>query len=181
LFQFAPQTAGQPDFFATPQSIIDQFGARDRLWAGTLGGTNVTYQWRLNGTTIPGATGTSLVLSNLNLASVGLYDVVVTSGSFAMTSSIAPVSLLGIVAAGRQSPVITIDGVVGSSFGIDSNTNLVNAPWNTLTNFTLSARHMEIHDPAANNTPARFYRVNFIPPYYPPDSPPHLPPGTQEP
>ncbi len=42
-------------------------------------GPQLTYQWRKGGINIPGATGSSLTLSNLTLANSGPYDVVVTN------------------------------------------------------------------------------------------------------
>ncbi len=47
----------------------------------------VTFQWKFNGTDIPGATGDSLVLNNASAANEGQYSVVVMSASGSVTSA----------------------------------------------------------------------------------------------
>jgi hypothetical protein len=51
------------------------------------------YQWRLDGTNIPGADASILPLFNPSFADAGLYDVVVMVNSFARTSSVAQVAV----------------------------------------------------------------------------------------
>ena len=46
----------------------------------------VTYQWKFNGTDIPGATGDSLLLTNVSDANEGQYSVVVTNSAGSVTS-----------------------------------------------------------------------------------------------
>ena len=50
--------------------------------AGPIG-----YQWRMMGTNLPGATLPSLVLTNVTAATTGLFDVVATNASGAITSA----------------------------------------------------------------------------------------------
>ena len=47
----------------------------------------ITYQWQDNGTNIPGATGTTLTLSNLQLADSGSYNLVATTASGSASST----------------------------------------------------------------------------------------------
>jgi hypothetical protein len=54
--------------------------------------SGVTFQWKFNGTDIPAATGDSLLLTNINIASEGQYSVVITNSAGSMTS--APAALL---------------------------------------------------------------------------------------
>jgi len=60
------------------------------------GGFQVTYQWFLNGNPVTGATYSSLVLSNLQVANGGNYFVVATSGSGSVTSSVASLTVYGV-------------------------------------------------------------------------------------
>jgi hypothetical protein len=52
----------------------------------------VTFQWKFNGADIPGATGDSLLLTNVNTANEGQYSVVVTNSAGSVTS--APAALM---------------------------------------------------------------------------------------
>jgi hypothetical protein len=47
------------------------------------------YQWRLNGRELPGATSTSLTISNVQAANAGAYDVVITSAVGSLASATA--------------------------------------------------------------------------------------------
>ena len=57
-----------------------------------VGTPPLSYQWRSNGVAVSGATGTSLMLNNLNVASSGSFDVVVANGGGSATST--PASLI---------------------------------------------------------------------------------------
>ena len=52
----------------------------------------VTFQWKFNGADIPGATGDSLLLTNVSAANEGQYSVVVTNSAGSVTS--APAALM---------------------------------------------------------------------------------------
>lgn len=72
------------------------------------------YQWRRNGVNIPGATASSLTLSNVGLANEGLYDVTITDGVGAFRSNPARLTVL-------VSPVfvvvpVNVRVVAGASF-----------------------------------------------------------------
>jgi autotransporter-associated beta strand protein len=53
----------------------------------------LAYQWRLDGTNLPGATASKYALAAVQAASAGTYDVVVTNNYGAVTSATANVSL----------------------------------------------------------------------------------------
>lgn len=54
----------------------------------------ISYQWRFNGTPLPGATGASLLVSNVTLAQDGWYDVTLTDAVGTLTSSPARLAVL---------------------------------------------------------------------------------------
>ena len=61
----------------------------------TAGGTPpLNYQWRFNGNVLPGQTGTTLTLTNVQPAGAGNYSVVVSNGVESVTSSNALLTVL---------------------------------------------------------------------------------------
>jgi hypothetical protein len=61
---------------------------------GAFGNGQVTYQWRFKGSPLPGATGTSLTISNVNISHQGNYDVVVMDAMGAIVSQPAFLGVL---------------------------------------------------------------------------------------
>jgi hypothetical protein len=85
-----PARVDQVSFVAgeTPAFITTQPASRQDVVAGTnvsftvvaSGTPPFTYQWRRNGTDLPGATSSSLTLTNVRPIQVGTYSVVVANG-----------------------------------------------------------------------------------------------------
>jgi hypothetical protein len=67
----APQITAQP----TNETVCQGQGT---TFSVTALGTNLTYQWRFNGSNIPGATGTQYNIPNAQPANGGSYDVIVS-------------------------------------------------------------------------------------------------------
>jgi alpha-tubulin suppressor-like RCC1 family protein len=59
------------------------------------GSLPLAYQWQVNGTNINGATGTSLSLSNVQMADAGNYTVVVANAFGATTSAVSALTVTG--------------------------------------------------------------------------------------
>ncbi len=85
-------TAPQPTAPTASPSAILFVGASVVFSELALGVSPFQYQWESNGLVLPGATNSSLVLTNLTLASSGNYSVVVSDSLGVATS--APVALL---------------------------------------------------------------------------------------
>ncbi len=81
-----PQILGQPAIQIAAPADIASFSVT------VADARAVTFQWKLNGTDIPGATGDSLVLTNVAADDEGRYSVVVTNPVGSVTS--APAGLL---------------------------------------------------------------------------------------
>jgi len=60
----------------------------------------LSYQWRLSGTNLPGATGNSLVLSNVDYSQAGIYSVLVSNSAITVTSSDALLTVMPLAAWG---------------------------------------------------------------------------------
>ena len=83
----APQITGQPvEQVATPGKIAS-------FSVVVADARAVTFQWKFNGTGIPGATGDSLLLPNVSAANEGKYSVVVTNSAGNVTSASAALML----------------------------------------------------------------------------------------
>ncbi len=77
-------------------------GGTVTLTAAASGTPPLSYQWKRNGTPVPGSTSASLTLSNLSVALEGAYTLVVSSAFGSVTSSNAIVALLPVMAWGND-------------------------------------------------------------------------------
>ena len=93
-----------PAFTTSPVSQTAVVGGTVNLTAAASGNPAPTYQWRINGANIPGATSATFTLSNVQLTDAGDYDVVATNQSGNATSSLAQLA----VVAASSAPVITL-------------------------------------------------------------------------
>ena len=69
-----------------PQSLSVRPGSNIVFSVAASSRTPFTFQWRFNGATIPGATSTSLLVTNVALEDEGDYDCVVTDGVGSVTT-----------------------------------------------------------------------------------------------
>jgi hypothetical protein len=101
----------QPVVVKDPPNASPNQGAAFNLSASVIGVGPLSYQWRTNGTPIPGATNAVYSNPSVTIADAGSYDVVVTNLYGATTSGVATVTVV-------QAPVITTDlsGVSGTIF-----------------------------------------------------------------
>ena len=81
-----------PAIIRQPQSLTLPSGATISLAVGATGG-GLNYQWKRNGEAIPGATDSTLTLSNVIVASTGSYAVDVTNSAGTVTSNAAAISV----------------------------------------------------------------------------------------
>jgi hypothetical protein len=76
-----------------PQNQTVLLGRPVTLAVTASGTAPLTYQWRKNGTAIPGATTATYQIASARLAHAGNYTVVVTNGCGSVTSSVARVAV----------------------------------------------------------------------------------------
>jgi len=88
-----PAVVEPPAVNAQPLSQAISTGGTLTLKVGTTGNPEPTYQWQFDGTPIPGATGSTLTLSNVGTTQAGTYFVVVTSGGMSAVSSTATITV----------------------------------------------------------------------------------------
>lgn len=148
--------ANLPSIDTQPVGSIISTGGNATLTVAASGTGPFTYQWRLNGANIPGATSSSLTVTNMAGAQAGVYTVVVTGPGGTVTSAAAPLILvdLGFYAG------ITVQGAVGQKFQIDY-ADVVGAVtnWLPLANVTLTTPSQLVIDPGSPGLSKRFYRA----------------------
>jgi hypothetical protein len=126
-------------------------------------------QWLKDGAPIPGATATSLSLTNLQMTNAGSYVLVVTNLIGSVTSAAAIVQLkvadVSVAASGLPTGTfgMAINGSAGQTYGIQCSTNLSLGQWKGLTNVTLGSPSQIWNDPQPMILPQCFYRVVFGP------------------
>ena len=126
-----------------------------------------TYQWRLNGGSIGGATATTYTISNTQPANAGSYSVIVTniygnttSGDALLTVTLpAPPQIDSITLMPAGQVLLQVSGLP-DNYAVEATTNLVD--WGELTNFTTTTNPFQYLD-SETNLPQRFYRVRLIP------------------
>ena len=128
----------------------------------------VSYQWRKDGTPIPGATSAILALDPVQAADEGSYTVTLTSGSATITSD--PALLTVTPPVGDQAfrvarmtlnPDRTVDfelvGELNANILVYASGNLVN--WTLVGSRTNTTGNLQVSDPAAVGESRRFYRL----------------------
>lgn len=115
-----------PAIIFQPQSLTVPVGAVAFLSVEATGATS--YQWRLNGVSLPGEVGTSLTLDNVQSTNSGAYSVVVANVGGAIISQIATLNVstgdLGFADNFLDRILLTTAAGVGS----DSTTNSTKEP-----------------------------------------------------
>lgn len=104
-----------PSVTLQPQGGIFVEGDNVLLSVNVFGSQPITYQWKKNGSNLPGETGASLTLTSVTTNSAGDYSVAVTNSSGFAISSNATVTV----------PYRPIPGVFGT--GVDANGALLAA------------------------------------------------------
>ncbi len=83
---YPPLIVSQPISLTVTQGVTVIFSA-------TVTGSSPAYQWQFNGVNISGASGSSLAITNAQSTAAGVYSVVVTNATAAITSSLASLSV----------------------------------------------------------------------------------------
>jgi hypothetical protein len=149
-----------PSIEVQPRNQVGYWGKSVSFVVTAAGTAPLSYQWRKEGAPIGGATASSLVLTNLQIADAGNYAVVVSNSGGSITSSNAYLTMNPAGVSLALYPGITINGVVGLTYGIQYNTNLANTNgWHGAANVSLGAPTQLWFDLQPVSYPQRFYRV----------------------
>jgi hypothetical protein len=149
-----------PLITSQPQNQVGYWGKSVTFTVTVLGSPPLSYQWQKDSAPVTGGTGPSLVLTNLQLSDAGTYSVVVTNSLGSTTSSNAYLMMNPAGVSLALYAGVTIDGVVGLTYGIQFSTNLSNTnSWQGLVNVTLSVPTELWFDVQPASQPQRYYRV----------------------
>ncbi len=85
-----------PYIVSEPASQTMLLGATVTFSVAAIGTPPLTYQWQLNSNNIPGATGSALVLTNVQFADAGAYSVIVSNLAGTATSSSAVLTVVAV-------------------------------------------------------------------------------------
>ena len=143
----------------SPQNQTVSQGSDASFSLAATGTSQLNFQWYFGGTSIPGATSTTLTVTNANFSKVGTYSVVISNASGSVTNS-AVLSLLNL----KMYAALTLAGPVGASYKIEStsafgNTNV----WQHRTNLTLTSNPQLWFDLESPTNASGFYRAILLP------------------
>jgi len=103
--------AAAPVIVSAPQSLSIVEGQTATLAVSAVGAATLTYQWKRNGTDIPGATASSYTTPALSVGDSGTrYSVTVTNALGAVTSPEATVTVTPVGTGGPVSPPVSSGG-----------------------------------------------------------------------
>ena len=117
IIDFTPLVENEPPVITRqPQSQTVPLGTTAAFSVLAEGTAPLTYQWQLSGSNIPGATGTTLTLADVQVDAEGSYAVVVSNDEGSVTSS--PAALTVLVPPSINSPPRTQAVSAGSSVSL---------------------------------------------------------------
>ena len=83
-----------PSVATEPQSRTNLAGTSAVFSVGANGTPPLSYQWQFNGANLPGASGASLTVANVQPSDAGNYSVVVTNSAGSATSAVVVLTVL---------------------------------------------------------------------------------------
>ena len=162
-----PAGAGQPPVLLQPP-LSQTAGLTSNLILRVfaIGSPPIFYQWRFNGADIPGATASSLTVSNLYAANEGSYQVLASNHEGFASSARAVVLLnsplrISYPATPAGSYNLRLSGPAGKPLILEASTNLTT--WSPVFTNAAPTGIIEFIDAGMTNTRTRFYRAASLP------------------
>lgn len=153
-----------PEIIQHPSSRKHLSGGNGRLEVRAEGDGLLYYQWRRNGTTLPGETSETLVLDNLQPWDTGYYDVMVYNSAGPVYSNPAKISVEwgATLSAEMDSENIATIHLTTNKEGkwtVESSGSMTN--WREVGTITTESGKGSWKD--TKSWPQRFYRAKFLP------------------
>lgn len=145
IYQNVVPFGGAPVITVQPQNQLALAGSNAVFSVTATGTQPLIYQWQSNGTNLPGATGSSLVVSNVQMGQTGPYSVVISNSYGMATSFNANLTVAALAVVGQpQNQSVLVGGTVSFSVNVNgqqpyfyqwlfNGTNLPDATNNPLT------------------------------------------------
>ncbi len=149
-----------PAITTQPRSQVGYWGKSAAFDVGASGTAPLSFQWSKDGVPIVNGTNSVLSLNNLQMSDGGTYAVLVTNvaGSVSSTPALLTVNPAGVSVALYTG--VTIEGVVGLTYGIQCSTNLDDSSsWRGLANIPLGSPTQLWFDMQPASQAQRYYRV----------------------
>jgi hypothetical protein len=157
------QVIHPPEIVLQPQSQTVTNGSEVLFDVTVTGTAPLSYQWKRNGTDLPGQTAGVLTLSGVQVVDAGDYTVTITNTAGSATSGIAVLRVLGpamitAVSHSDGSTTISFTTIFGLNYVIEHSDAIAGGNWSSLPVVAGTGDILTVIDPAANG-PARFYRI----------------------
>jgi len=161
----SPGSAVAPSVTAEPTNQVSTLGGSAAFYTSATGSTPLSYQWSFNGTNLVGATGNTLLLTNIQANQAGAYGVVVTNAAGAAVSSSAnlkvlvPPSINSIKPTGTQVSV-QVSTVLGLSYLLEYKSSITASNWTPVSSWVTGTGGILLLQDTNAVTATRFYRIS---------------------
>lgn len=143
-----------PTITTQPSGLVVIPGATATFAVAATGTGPLSFQWQRNGSTLPGATGPVLSLTNVSGAEAGNYSVVVSNAVGSVTSANAPLILIGAPAITTQPLAVSVAQGLPATFAVVATGDALQYQWlrnNVAISGATSAVHTTLPTQAADN------------------------------
>jgi hypothetical protein len=154
-----------PSIATAPLSASAVVGGTATFTVVAAGTQPLSYQWKLFGSNLPGATASSYTKSNVRLTDAGPYTVTVTNSAGTITSPPATLQVvtgLSMVFTSRAGSTNTfsVQSINGTTYNLEFKDSLTATNWTLIVpSITGTGSLLLMQDPSATG-PARFYRLH---------------------
>ena len=154
-----------PGLTAQPQPVIAEAGGSATFSVSVSGTAPLSYQWRFNGASIAGATGSSFSRDPVQYTNGGNYSVIIANAVGSTASQPAELivrpRIVSVLLQTNGAFQLQYQGVPNKSYAVERTTGLTN--WSAVgTNQSLTDQGQFI-EPVASTNAAGFYRLRLAP------------------
>ncbi|HEY0456615.1 MAG TPA: lamin tail domain-containing protein, partial [Verrucomicrobiae bacterium] len=154
-----------PNITSQPQSQTVAIGSNATFSVTATGTAPLQYQWRFNGTNMPAATNSTLLLVNVQTANEGVYTVFISNPVTFTNSQPAILTLAPILSGPQFIPnsgfQFILQGSTSHDYAVEFSADLTN--WSNLTNLHYNSGFPPVLDKNATNAFQRYYRAKSSP------------------